>query len=861
MAKKEKTYNIDESAFANTKIIDVDVNREMRQSFLDYSMSVIVSRALPDVRDGLKPVHRRILYTMYEKGLAPEKPYRKCADTVGSVLGSYHPHGDASVYDAMVRLAQDFSMRYMLVDGHGNFGSIDGDPPAAYRYTESKMSKISTEMLADIDKDTVDFMPNFDDRLEEPTVLPSRFPNLLVNGSNGIAVGMATNIPPHNLGEVIDAMCMLIDNPDTEICELMECMPGPDFPTGAMIMGRSGIRAAYMTGRGKITVRARAEIVEEKNGRFKIIVTELPYQVNKARLIEHIAELVNEKRLEGISNIEDHSDRNGMHIEIDVKRDASAQVVLNQLYTYTQLQSTFGVIMLAIVNGEPKILNLKEMLENYIDFQEEVITRRTAFDLKKAEERMHILEGLKIALDNIDEVIATIRASKDTPTAVNNLMEKFALSELQSQAIVQMRLRQLTGLEREKIEDEIRELGIKIADFKEILASKERRLQIVKNEAIEIRNKYSDDRRTEICSISGEVDIEDLIPEEQCVVTYTRFGYIKRQTTDTYKLQNRGGRGVAGMTRREEDVATELMITSSHDYILFFSDKGRVYRLKCYEIPEGSRQSKGMNIANLLPITAEEKITSMIRVPEFSEDKYLIMVTRQGVIKRISLEAYNTNRKGGLIALELNEGDELAWVRMTDGNDSIIIATKKGFAIRFMETDVRPMGRLARGVRAIRLREGDEVVGMSVAREGGKVLTVSETGYGRLSEIDNYRLQSRGGKGIINYHVAKYGDVAAIKVVDLEDDIILVSEDGIIIRILASSIRVCARPSKGVTVMRIKEGNKVVAAARAPHEEDAVALEAEEVDPEEEAADAVIDEVEEVIEPDDNEEETAEAEE
>ena len=860
MAKKEKTYNIDESAFANTKIIDVDVNREMRQSFLDYSMSVIVSRALPDVRDGLKPVHRRILYTMYEKGLAPEKPYRKCADTVGSVLGSYHPHGDASVYDAMVRLAQDFSMRYMLVDGHGNFGSIDGDPPAAYRYTESKMSRISTEMLADIDKDTVDFMPNFDDRLEEPTVLPSRFPNLLVNGSNGIAVGMATNIPPHNLGEVIDAMCMLIDNPDTEICELMECMPGPDFPTGAMIMGRSGIRAAYMTGRGKITVRAKAEIVEEKNSRFKIIVSELPYQVNKARLIEHIAELVNEKRLEGISNIEDHSDRNGMHIEIDVKRDASAQVVLNQLYTYTQLQSTFGVIMLAIVNGEPKILNLKEMLTHYIDFQEEVITRRTAFDLKKAEERMHILEGLKIALDNIDEVIATIRASKDTPTAVANLMEKFALSEIQAQAIVQMRLRQLTGLEREKIEEEIRELGIKIADFKEILASKERRLQIVKTEAVEIRNKYSDDRRTEICSISGEVDIEDLIPEEQCVVTYTRFGYIKRQTTDTYKLQNRGGRGVAGMTRREEDVATELMITSSHDYILFFSDKGRVYRLKCYEIPEGSRQSKGMNIANLLPITADEKITSMIRVPEFFEDKFLIMVTRQGIIKRISLEAYNTNRKGGLIALELNEGDELAWVRMTDGNDSIIIATKKGFAIRFMETDVRPMGRLARGVRAIRLREGDEVVGMSVAREGGKVLTVSETGYGRLSEIDNYRLQSRGGKGIINYHVAKYGDVAAIKVVDLEDDIILVSEDGIIIRILASSIRVCARPSKGVTVMRIKDGNKVVAAARAPHEEDAVALEAEEVDPEEEAADAVIDEVEEVIEPDDSEE-SAEAEE
>jgi len=854
--KKEKSYMVDESAFANTKIIDVDVNREMRQSFLDYSMSVIVSRALPDVRDGLKPVHRRILYTMYEKGLTPEKPYRKCADTVGSVLGSYHPHGDASVYDAMVRLAQDFSMRYMLVDGHGNFGSVDGDPPAAYRYTESKMSKLSTEMLADIDKDTVDFMPNFDDRLEEPTVLPSRFPNLLVNGSGGIAVGMATKIPPHNLCEVIDTMCMLIDNPDVEIPELMECLPGPDFPTGGMIMGRSGIRAAYMTGRGKITVRARAEIVEEKNGRFKIIVTELPYQVNKARLIEYIADLVNEKRIEGISNIEDHSDREGMHIEIDVKRDASPQVVLNQLYSYTQLQTTFGVIMLAIVNGEPKILNLKEMLTHYIDFQEEVITRRTAFDLKKAEERMHILEGLKIALDNIDEVIATIRASKDTPEAVTKLMEKFALSEIQAQAIVQMRLRQLTGLEREKIEEEIKELQVKITDLKEILASHERRMQIIKIEATEIRNKYADERRTEICAISGEVDIEDLIPEEQCVVTYTRFGYIKRQTTDTYKIQNRGGRGVAGMTRREEDVATELMITGSHDYILFFSDKGRVYRLKCYEIPEGSRQSKGMNIANLLPLTGDEKITSMIRVPDFEEDKYLIMVTRQGIIKRISLSAYNTNRKGGLIALELNEGDELAWVRMTNGNDSIIVATKKGYAIRFDENDVRPMGRLARGVRAIRLREGDMVVGMSVAREGGKVLTVSETGYGRLSEIDNYRLQTRGGKGIINYHVEKYGDVAAIKVVDLEDDVILVSEDGIIIRILASSIRVCARPSKGVTVMRIKDGNKVVAAARAPHEEDAVALEAEEIDPEEEARDAVEDEEEEVIL--DDAEETAE---
>lgn len=858
MANKENLASTE--SFANTKIIDVDVNREMRQSFLDYSMSVIVSRALPDVRDGLKPVHRRILYTMYEKGLYPDKAYRKCADTVGAVLGSYHPHGDASVYDAMVRLAQDFSMRYMLVDGHGNFGSVDGDPPAAYRYTESKMSKISMEMLRDIDKKTVDFTPNFDDRLEEPTVLPSRFPNLLVNGSGGIAVGMATNIPPHNLGEVIDAMCMVIDNPDIEVPELMEALPGPDFPTGGIIMGRSGIRAAYMTGRGKIIVRAKTEIVEEKNGRFKIIVTELPYQVNKARLIENIADYVNSKKIEGISNIEDHSDRNGMHIEIDVKRDASAQVVLNQLFTYTQLQSTFGVIMLAIVGGEPKILNLKEMLTNYIDFQEEVITRRTAFDLNKAQERMHILEGLKIALDNIDEVIATIRASKDTPSAVTNLMEKFALTEIQANAIVQMRLRQLTGLEREKIEDEIRELTVKIEEYKEILASREKRMQIIKEEALEIRNKYADERRTEICAISGEVDIEDLIPEEECVVTFTRFGYIKRQTTDTYKLQNRGGRGVSGMSRREEDVATELFTSSSHDYILFFSDKGRVYRLKCYEIPEGSRQAKGMNIANLLPITSDEKITSMIRVPSMEDDKYLIMVTKLGIIKRIELSAYNTNRKGGLIALELGEGDELKFVHMTTGDQKVIIATRKGMAIRFREQDVRSMGRQARGVRAIRLNEGDEVVGMCVVEDDSLVLTVSETGYGRLSYAENYRLTSRGVKGVINYHTAKYGEVAAIRVVDPEnDDVIMVSSDGVIIRILASSIRICARPSKGVTIMKVKDGNKVVACANVPHDEteEATALEAEAIDPAEEAEDLAEDTLEDTAE--DTSEETAES--
>lgn len=800
------------------RIIDVDLQSEMRKSFLDYSMSVIVSRALPDVRDGLKPVHRRILYTMFERGLEPSKPYHKCADTVGSVLGSYHPHGDASVYDAMVRLAQDFSMRYMLVDGHGNFGSVDGDPPAAYRYTEARMSKISMDMLTDIDKNTVDFIPNYDDRLKEPVVLPSRFPNLLVNGSSGIAVGMATEIPPHNLGETIDAVCTLIDNPDAEVAELMEALPGPDFPTGGIIMGRSGIRAAYATGRGKITVRAKTEIVEAKNGRFKIIVTELPYKVNKARLIETIANLVKDKKIEGISNIEDHSDRIGMHIEIDVKRDASPQIVLNQLFSFTQLQTTFGAIMLAIVDGEPKILSLKEMLKCYIEFQEEVIRRRTEFDLKKAQDREHILEGLKIAIDFIDEVIALIRKSPDLPSARAALMERFGLDEVQAQAIVQMRLGQLTNMERAKIDEEIAALQAKIKEYLEILASETRKLEIVKEELTAIRNKYADPRRTEICSVSGEVDIEDLIPQEECVLTLTQFGYVKRLAVDTYKLQRRGGRGVSGMSRREEDVASEMFIINSHDYVLFFTDKGRVYRLKCYEVPEGSRQSKGINIANLLPLSADEKVTSMIRVPEFDEEKYLIMVTRQGIIKRIALSAYNTARKGGLIALELNDGDELAWVRMTDGNSQVIVATKKGIAIRFNETDVRPMGRQARGVKALKLKEGDCVVGMSVVREGGYVLTVSETGYGRLSSPDDYRVQSRGGKGLTNYHVEKYGDVAAIKVVDLDDDVIIISQDGIIIRIAAETIRICSRPAKGVTLMKTGDGDKVVTVARAPHE-------------------------------------------
>lgn len=806
--------------YSSGKIIDVDINREMRKSFLDYSMSVIVARALPDVRDGLKPVHRRILYNMYENGITASKPHRKCAYTVGEVLGKYHPHGDASVYDAMVRLAQDFSMRYMLVDGHGNFGSVDGDPAAAYRYTESRMSKIAAEMLADIDKETVDFMPTFDDVLTEPTVLPSRFPNLLVNGSNGIAVGMATNIPPHNLGETIDAMCLLIDNPDAEIADLMECMPGPDFPTGGIIMGRSGIRAAYATGRGKIIVRAKTEIVETKNGRFKIIVTEIPYGVNKARLIENIANLVKDKRLEGISNIEDHSDRNGMHIEIDIKREASPQVVLNHLFMMTQMQTTFGAIMLSIVDGQPKVLSLKEMLQCYIEHQAQVIERRTIYDLRKAKERMHILEGLKIAIDFIDEVIAIIRKSKDQAGAKVALCERFGLDDVQAQAIVSMRLGQLTNMEQAKIEEEIKALASKILEYNEIIESESKRLSIVKEEAMEIRNKYVDPRRTEICAITGEVDIEDLIPQEDCVVTMTKFGYIKRMPHDTYKTQRRGGRGVSGMSRRDEDVATEMFLSNSHDYNLFFTNLGRVYRIKCYEIPESTRQSKGINIANILPLSADEKVTSMIRIPSFDEDKYLIMVTKQGIIKRIALNAYNTARKGGLIALDLNPGDELAWVRMTDGSNEVIIATKKGMAIRFRETDVRPMGRLARGVKAMKLKEGDSIVGMSIIEEGKLILTVSETGYGRLSSPDDYRLQSRGGKGIINYHVRKYGDVAALTVVPLEDDVILIADNGVIIRILASTIRVCSRPAKGVTVMKLKGGDKVVSVSGAPHDED-----------------------------------------
>lgn len=801
------------------KIIDVDIDKEMKKSFLEYSMSVIVSRALPDVRDGLKPVHRRILYSQFEDNLTPDKPYKKCATTVGNVLGRYHPHGDASVYDALVRLAQDFSMRYMLVDGHGNFGSVDGDPPAAYRYTEARMSKISTEMLTDIEKDTVNFLPNYDDSRKEPEVLPSRFPNLLVNGSTGIAVGMATNIPPHNLGEVIDAMCCLIDNPDASLDDLMQYIKGPDFPTAGIIKGQSGIRAAYATGRGRITVRARAEIVEEKN-RFKIIVTELPYQVNKARLVETIANMVKEKRIEGISNIDDHSDRNGMHIVIDIKREASPQIVLNQLYSYTQMQITFSAIMIAIVNGEPKTLSLKEILRNYVDFQVDVITRRTIFDLKKAEERAHVLEGLKKAIDFIDEVISIIRSSKDQPTAKQRLGERFELDEIQTQAIVSMRLGQLSGLERTKIEDELGQLNIKIADFKDILQNSERLLSIIKEEALAIKKKYNDERRTEIVAVSGEVDIEDLIPEEDCVLTLTEFGYIKRQKSDTYKLQRRGGRGVSGMSRREEDVAKEMFVANSHDHVMFFTNLGRVYKLKCYEIPEGSRTSKGMNINNLLPLSADESVTSMIKVPDIESEQYLVMVTRNGIIKRTELSAFSHARKNGLIAIDLNEGDELAWVRLTDGNKELVVATRNGMAIRFHETDVRVMGRAAKGVKAITLRGDDKVIGMSMLREGAYILTVSETGYGRLSNVSDYRIQSRGGHGVINYNTDKYGKVAAIKSVDLDDDIILISNDGVIIRIEANSIRICSRTSKGVRVMKVSDESKVVTLSRAPHEEE-----------------------------------------
>ena len=795
-----------------TRVVSVDLDNEMRKSFLDYSMSVIISRALPDVRDGLKPVHRRIIYTMHENGLTPDKAYRKCADTVGSVLGRYHPHGDASVYDAMVRLAQNFSMRYTLVDGHGNFGSIDGDPPAAYRYTESRMSKLSVRMLQDIDKDTVDFMPNYDDRLKEPTVLPVRFPNLLVNGSMGIAVGMATNIPPHNIREVINGMCAVIDNPDIELPELMEHIPGPDFPTSGIIMGRAGIRAAYGTGRGKITVRARAEIVEKSNERYEIKVSELPYGVNKARLIESIADLVKEKRVEGIADVNDYSSMHGMYISIDLKRGANPNVILNQLYQYTQLQSSFGVINLCIVDGQPKILTLKEYLQEFIGFQKDIVIRRTKYELGKAQERAHILEGLARAIDIVDDIIDTIRHCKGgQPEAKLAIMEKFGFDEVQAQAIVAFRLGQLAGLEIQKIMDELDSIHQKIAEYEALLADENKLMTVIKEESLAIADKFGDERRTQISDVAGEVDIEDLIPEEQVVMTLTNMGYVKRMPTTEYQTQHRGGRGINGMTQKEDDI-TEFMFTcSSHDHVMFFTNLGRTYRLKGYEIPEASRQSKGMNIVNILPLMEGEKVSSMLRVPEIEGDEYLCMMTKKGIIKRTPLVNYKNVRKSGLIAINLDEDDELSWVKLTSGNDDLLVATREGMSIRFHETDARELGRTARGVKSITLKKADdEVVGFDVIDDNATVLTVSETGFGRRSNPSDYKVQKRGGSGLLNYRVEKFGKVAAIRVVSDEDDLIMISANGVIIRIPSTEINCVTRPAKGVKVMRIKENEDKV---------------------------------------------------
>ncbi len=832
---------IENNYFLNgkTKVTPVEIGKEMQDSFLQYAMSVIVSRALPDVRDGLKPVHRRILYTMYEKGLTPDKAYHKCADTVGSVLGSYHPHGDASVYDALVRLAQTFSMRYVLVDGQGNFGSVDGDPPAAYRYTEARMSKIALEMLTDINKETVPFVPNYDDRLKEPEVLPSRYPNLLVNGSIGIAVGMATNIPPHNLGEVIDGIKMLIENPDCTMDELMTCIQGPDFPTGGIIMGYSGIRAAYGTGKGRITLRGMTHF-EKVRGRDAIIVTEIPYMVNKARLVESIAGLAKDKRIEGIHHIQDESSREGMRIVIELKKDANQQIVLNKLFSYTQLQDTVSVNMLALVKGEPRTLSLKQVLEYYLQHQVDVITNRTKFDLDKAKKRAHILQGFVVAVDYIDEVIAILRSSKTIPEGKARLIERFqdvdmsalldraqydmekyelehqiGLSEEQAEAIVQMRLGALTGMERQKVTDELYGLIQKIADLTDILANKERIYDIITEDLENIRRKFNDARRTQIEKVDGEVDIEDLIPVEDCVVTYTDSGYIKRIPADVYKSQNRGGRGVTGMKQKEEDFISELIISSSHANMLFISNFGVMYKMKCYELPEGSKNARGTNIINLLPLRTGEKIAAVLNTKDFDEGKYIVIITKSGKIKRTALSAYKNVRKNGLIAIGLDEGDEIAAVRMTNGTNRLFVATRKGMAIRMDENDVRAMSRSAHGVKAITLRKGDEVVSMAREREGASLLTVTEYGYGKKTPLDEYRMQSRGGLGLTNYKVdAERGDVCGIKVVDETDDLMFISSDGIIIRTPCSQIRVMGRTAKGVRIMRVSEGQKVVAFTR-----------------------------------------------
>jgi DNA gyrase subunit A len=855
--------DVKEFSTATEKLIQVDIEKEMRESFLQYSMAVLVSRALPDVRDGMKPVHRRIIYTMNEADNTSSKPYRKCAYTVGEVLGKYHPHGDASVYDALVRLAQDFSMRYPLIDGHGNFGSVDGDPPAAYRYTEARMAKIASELLKDIKKDTIDWGKNYDDKLDEPTVLPVKFPNLLVNGSVGIAVGMATNIPPHNLNEVCDAIVARMDNPECGIEEILQYIKGPDFPTGGIIMGYSGIRSAYYTGRGKITLRGKAEIVEEGN-HSRIIVTEIPYMVNKSKLLETTGQLMRDKRIEGISNLRDESDKDGMRIVYELKRDVNAQVVLNKLYSFTQLQDTVGVIMIALVNGEPKQLTLLEILDNYIAFQKQIITRRTAFDLKKARERAHILQGFLLAIDNIDEVISILRSSKSVQEGKERLMERFkeddlakllqramgenykdvhfeheiGLSEEQADAIVQMRLGQLTGLERDKVISELAEIMEKINDFLDILSSDERVKEIIKEEITAIKEKYGDERRTAIEPVSGEVDIEDLIPEEECVLTYTNIGYIKRQPVDVYNLQKRGGKGVSGMKQREEDFVEDMFISSTHDNILFITNYGNMYKLKCYEVPEGSKQSRGTNIVNLLQLDEGERIAAMMKTSDFAENKYFICVTKYGKIKRTPLYDFRNVRKNGLRAITLAEGDEIAAAHLTEGDSSIIVATHLGMAIYFSEDKIRSMGRLAAGVRAIKLREDDYIVGAAkVYSDDMRILTVTDKGYGRLSALSDYRMQNRGGNGLKNYKIRDdRGYVCGIRSIQADDDVILISTDGVIIRIRANDLRVMRRTGLGVRVMKLSDEDRVVTFTRTEHDETADIEEVEQASDEEIAA-------------------------
>lgn len=814
-------------AFSNQRIIPIEIETEMKKCFIDYAMSVIIERALPDVRDGLKPVHRRILYSMFTQGFTPDKSHRKCATTVGDVLGRFHPHGDAAVYESLVRMAQDFSLRHPLIDGHGNFGSRDGDSPAAYRYTESRLDKISLEMLADINKDTVDFKPNFDDHEMEPTVLPSRFPNLLVNGSSGIAVGMATNIPPHNLGEVIDGVIKIIDEPDVDLDGLLQIIKGPDFPTAATILGKQGIRDAYKTGKGRIIIRSETNIEVTKTNRQRIIVSELPYQVNKARLIEKIAELVKEKKIDGISDLNDESDRNDpVRIVIELKRDANANVVLNQLYKHTQLQESFCANMLAIVCSEdkkyePKTLNLRQMLDYYLEHQKEIISRRTKFDLEKAEAQAHILEGLKIAIENLDEVIQIIRTSKNEADAKEGLMSRFGLSERQTQAIVDMRLGRLTGLERDKIESQYKDITVKIEYFRSVLANEFMVLNIIKEEILVIKNKYSNPRRTKINTDESDIDYEDLIKVEENVITLTHFGYIKRLTSDTYRSQKRGGKGVIGLSTREEDFVESLFITSTHDYLLFVTNLGRVYRLKAYQVPESGRQAKGTAIVNLLQLGPDEKVSAVIPVAEYKEGLYLIMATREGVVKKTDLMQYDNIRKGGIAAITLREGDELIDVKQTDGTKDVILVTRKGISIRFNEDDARPIGRVSQGVRGIQLRKGDEVIGMDVVDEISTLLVVTENGFGKRTELDEYKVQSRGGKGILTYRITdRTGNVAGMKLVNENDDLMLISIDGTIIRMKVDEISILGRATQGVTLMRIGNDNKVVSIAKIAKEDD-----------------------------------------